>query len=105
MPRGKKKSSESSVLSVARAIAGLSASERDLALEFAGVLVKKAPAKATAEAPEVNVGEVIKRATRKGKRNGRKAKEREQQTPEAKPVTLGGLAFGKGRKLAAKGAE
>lgn len=104
MPRGKKKSSESSVLSVARAIAGLSASERDLALEFAGVLVKKAPAKA-AEAPEVNVGEVIKRATRKGKRNGRKAKEREQQTPEAKPVTLGGLAFGKGRKLAAKGAE
>ena len=108
MPRGKRKTNESQVLSVARAIAGLTASERELALEFSGVLLKKAPEPTAEEGgawAEVNVGATIRKATRHGRKVGRKVKARAQQAPEAKPVSGLAAALGKGKKLAAAGAE
>lgn len=105
MPRGKRKTSESQVLSVARAIAGLTASERELALEFSGVLLKKAPKPADESGAEVNVGATVRKATRRGRKAGRKVKARVQTAPEAKPVSGLAAALGKGKKLAAAGAE
>lgn len=102
MPRGKKKASESQVLSVARAIAGLTASERELALEFSGVLLKKAP---KPEPAEVNVGATVTKAARHGRKAGRKVKARELESLPAKPVSGLAAALGKGKKLAASGAE